>query len=128
MSATQQKKTSGPGTQAMRAKPEEEWDEEQLQQALKQLKLLHIKCRELRGTIPRMLESITTKQTPDEVFQGLLKSVQAARSEIKDFGDLYNSDASQRVLSQAKKSREANPRDIKPWRAKDDPHWFDLDT
>ncbi|RYO74488.1 hypothetical protein DL766_000476 [Monosporascus sp. MC13-8B] len=113
MSATQQKKMSGPGTQAMRAKPEEEWDEEQLQQALKQLKLLHIKCQELRA---------------DEVFQGLLKSVQAARSEIKDFGDLYNSDESQRVLSQAKKSREANPRDIKPWRAKDDPHWFDLDT
>lgn len=57
-----------------------------------------------------------------------MRSVHAAHSEIKDFGDLYNSEESKKALNQAKKSRETNPKDIKPWRAKDDPHWYDLDN
>lgn len=57
-----------------------------------------------------------------------MRSVHAAHSEIKDFGDLYNSEESKKALNQAKKSRETNPKDIKPWRAKDDPHWYDMDN
>ncbi|EMR67261.1 hypothetical protein UCREL1_5741 [Eutypa lata UCREL1] len=108
---------SGPGAPGMQTKSKENKDEEEIQQALKQLKLLHIKCRELRTTIP-----------PEEVFQSFMRSVHAAHSEIKDFGDLYNSEESKKALNQAKKSRETNPKDIKPWRAKDDPHWYDLDN
>ena len=57
-----------------------------------------------------------------------MKSAQAASDELKNFGDLYNSEESQKALNRAKKSREANPKDIRPWRAKDDPHWFDLNA
>lgn len=56
-----------------------------------------------------------------------MKAVQAANDEINDFGDLYRSEESRKVLDKAKKSRDANPKNIKPWRAKDDPHWYDLD-
>ncbi|KAK7751338.1 hypothetical protein SLS62_006744 [Diatrype stigma] len=75
-----------------------------------------------------MLESVTTKQTPEEVFQCFMKSVQDASNEIKDFGKLYNSEESKKALNQAKKSREADPKEIKPWRAKDDPNWYDLES
>ncbi|KAI1093244.1 hypothetical protein F5B19DRAFT_491576 [Rostrohypoxylon terebratum] len=101
--------------------------EEQLLLNIKQLDLLHVKCRELRSTIQRMLDSIPTgATTPEEVHEGFVKSVVAASAQIKDFSTLYNSEESKKVLDQAKKSRDANPKGIKPWRAKDHPDWLDL--
>ncbi|OTA62071.1 hypothetical protein K449DRAFT_382770 [Hypoxylon sp. EC38] len=102
-------------------------EEEQLELNMKQLNLLHVKCRELRTTIQRMLESIPNNATPKEVYEGFTKSVIAAHTQIKDFGTLYTSDESRKVLEQAKKSRDANPKGIRPWRAKDHPDWLDLD-
>lgn len=106
-----------------------------------------LQCRDLRRTIPKMLESMTVKQTSrmnahvlppsvpvltklaaEETYQHFIKSVNAAHQEIKDFGDLYHNKESQKALTHAKKSREANPMGIAPWRAKDDPHWYDLDA
>ncbi|KAI1409471.1 hypothetical protein F5Y13DRAFT_169893 [Hypoxylon sp. FL1857] len=103
-------------------------EEEQLESNMKQLNLLHIKCRELRTTIHRMLESIPRNTTPEEAYEGFVKSVLIASTQIKDFGTLYNSEESKKVLEQAKKSRDANPKGIKPWRAKDHPDWLDLDS
>ncbi|KAI0880754.1 uncharacterized protein GGS22DRAFT_79756 [Annulohypoxylon maeteangense] len=101
--------------------------EEQLLLNIKQLDLLHVKCRELRTTIQRMLEAIPTgTTTPEEVHETFLKSVVTADAEIKDFGTLYNSEETKKVLDQAKKSRDANPKGIKPWRAKDHPDWLDV--
>ncbi|KAI1105678.1 hypothetical protein F4804DRAFT_303688 [Jackrogersella minutella] len=99
--------------------------EAQLELNMKQLNLLHIKCRELRTTIHRMLEDIPNG-TNQEVYEGFVKAVDAARTQIKDFGALYNSDESKKVLDQAKKSRDANPNGIKPWRYRDHPDWLDL--
>lgn len=62
----------------------------------------------------------------EEVYECFVKSVVAASTQIKDFNALYNSEESKRVLDQAKKSRDANPKGIKPWRAKDHPDWLDL--
>ncbi|KAK6949806.1 hypothetical protein Daesc_008127 [Daldinia eschscholtzii] len=101
-------------------------NEEQLQRSMKQLNLLHIKCRELRTTIQRMLEAIPNNSTAEEVYECFVKSVAAASAQIKDFNTLYNSEESKRVLDQAKKSRDSNPKGIKPWRAKDHPDWLDL--
>ncbi|KAI1642490.1 hypothetical protein F4815DRAFT_476586 [Daldinia loculata] len=109
-----------------RSKEGEMPDEEQLELSMKQLNLLHIKCRELRTTIQRMLEAIPNNSTAEEVYECFVKSVVAASTQIKDFNALYNSEESKRVLDQAKKSRDANPKGIKPWRAKDHPDWLDL--
>ncbi|KAH7041556.1 uncharacterized protein B0I36DRAFT_313019 [Microdochium trichocladiopsis] len=102
-------------------------EELQLEQALRHLKLLHIKSRGLRTTIPRMLDTITTGRTPEEVFSTFKTAVTDAQTEIRDFAELYNSEESRKVLEQAQKSREAEPKGIKPWRHKDDPNWFFLD-
>ncbi|KXJ88790.1 hypothetical protein Micbo1qcDRAFT_166230 [Microdochium bolleyi] len=104
--------------------PEEEL---QLEQALKHLKLLHIKSRGLRYTIPSMLETVTAPGTPEQVFANFKTAITLAQTEIKDFGELYNSEESRKVLEQARLSREAEPTGIKPWRHKDDPNWFFLD-
>ncbi|KAI1465120.1 uncharacterized protein F4812DRAFT_461962 [Daldinia caldariorum] len=107
-------------------KEQEMADEEQLELSMKQLNLLHIKCRELRTTIQRMLEAIPNNSTAEEVYECFVKSVAAASAQIKDFSTLYNSEESRMVLDHAKKSRDANPKGIKPWRAKDHPDWLDL--
>ncbi|KAI0128681.1 hypothetical protein BJ170DRAFT_682466 [Xylariales sp. AK1849] len=110
-----------------------EWNEEQLEEALKRLKLLHIKarpdhCRELRSTMPRMLEPLTTKHTSrQDVLVSFQTAMASAATEIQNFRTLYTSEESQRVLEQARKSREAQPKGIKPWRARDHPDWLDLE-
>ncbi|KAI2609200.1 hypothetical protein GGR54DRAFT_643690 [Hypoxylon sp. NC1633] len=100
-------------------------DEGQLELSMKQLNLLHIKCRELRTTIQRMLESMPSNATPEELYQSFVKAVATARSQIKDFNSLYSSEDSKKALDQAKKSRDADPKGIKTWKAKDHPDWLD---
>ncbi|KAI2470486.1 hypothetical protein F4781DRAFT_390343 [Annulohypoxylon bovei var. microspora] len=73
-----------------------------------------------------MLDAIPNGATPEEVHEGFKKSMTTANAQIKEFGTLYNSEESKKVLDQAKKSRDANPKGIKPWRAKDHPDWLDL--
>ncbi|KAK8090324.1 hypothetical protein PG997_005285 [Apiospora hydei] len=91
-----------------------EWSEEQLEEGLKQLKLLHIKCRELRTSLPRMLEPISTHNANTS-------------RELTDFRKLYQSNESKEVLEHANKSRAADPKNIKPWRPKDHPDWLELE-
>ncbi|KAI1373049.1 hypothetical protein F4677DRAFT_430882 [Hypoxylon crocopeplum] len=101
-------------------------DEEQLELNLKQLDVLHVKCRELRTTIQRMLETIPNNAPPEEIYKRIVKSFDAARNQIKDFSSLYNNEESKKALDQAKKSRDADPKGIRPWRAKDHPDWLDI--
>ncbi|KAI1639162.1 hypothetical protein F4809DRAFT_596847 [Biscogniauxia mediterranea] len=99
--------------------------EEQLEKALKHLDLLHVKCRQLRTTIPRMIETIPDNQPRDVIFKMFSSTVQSSQTEISDFTALYRGEESKKVLDQAKKSRDANPKGIRPWRAKDHPDWLD---
>ncbi|KAI1503368.1 hypothetical protein F5X99DRAFT_375914 [Biscogniauxia marginata] len=99
--------------------------EEQLEKALKHLDLLHAKCRQLRTTIPRMTEPLPDNQPREVIFKIFNSTVHSAQMEIKDFTTLYRSDESKKVLDQAKKSRDANPKGIKPWRARDHPEWME---
>ncbi|UNI17272.1 hypothetical protein JDV02_003629 [Purpureocillium takamizusanense] len=111
---------AGSGSQAV--------DEAQLNEAMKRLKLLHIKSRLLRDTIPRMIEPLVQKQpSPDVMFTSFVKAVADAQTEVKDFTDLMRDEESKKAMAMADKSREENPFGIKPWRHKDHPDWFDMD-
>ncbi|KAI1773615.1 hypothetical protein F4818DRAFT_421121 [Hypoxylon cercidicola] len=123
MASSQAKKPGGGLGQG-----KEETDEEkQLELSMKQLNLLHIKCRELRTTLQHMLDTLPNGASANEMYERFLKSIGVAGSQIKDFSALYNSEESKKVLNQAKKSHDANPKGIKPWRAKDHPDWLHLD-
>jgi len=65
--------------------------------------------------------------TAEQVFATFIAAVTAAQTEIKDFGTLYNSEESQKALDQARKSREAEPQEIKPWLHNDEPDWYFMD-
>ncbi|KAI0597557.1 hypothetical protein F4775DRAFT_559664 [Biscogniauxia sp. FL1348] len=98
--------------------------EEQLEKALKHLDYLHVQCAQLRTTIPRMAESVPPNLPPDVAFKMFNSVIESSQAEIKDFAALYKSEESKKILDQAKKSREANPKGIKPWRFKDHPDWL----
>lgn len=65
-------------------------------------------------------------QIAQEFYESFIRSIDNASNQIKDFSSLYNSEQSKKALDQAKKSREADPKGIKPWRAKDHPDWLDI--
>ncbi|KAK7949635.1 hypothetical protein PG988_016274 [Apiospora saccharicola] len=105
-----------------------EWSEEQLEEGLKQLKLLHIKCRELRTSMPRMLDPLSTHHASnEELAVSFTKAVGTASRELSDFRTLYHSNESKQVLEHADKSRAADPKNIRPWRPKDHPDWLEMD-
>ncbi|OHE91530.1 hypothetical protein CORC01_13179 [Colletotrichum orchidophilum] len=115
---------SEPGTQDA-----EVWDEERLEQALDELKLLHIKLRGLRTTIPRMMEPLSIKQpSPQITFQSYMESVAAAKKEVQDFQDLRKSDKVTDIMEHATQRRKEEPNGIKAWRVTDHPDWTTTDS
>ncbi|KAK6448766.1 hypothetical protein FP744_10005016 [Trichoderma asperellum] len=113
-------------------------EEKAINLAMKRLKLLHIKAstrfqrdtdeRQLRNTIPKMLEPLVQKHpSPDVMYAAFMKSVNDAQASIKDFTELMKDDTSKAVFDRADKSKEANPLGIVPWKHKDYPDWFVMD-
>ncbi|KFA52773.1 hypothetical protein S40293_00852 [Stachybotrys chartarum IBT 40293] len=106
----------------------EAWDETRLEEALQQLKLLHIKARMLRDTIPKMIDPLVQKQpSPDVMFSAFMKAVNDAQSNVAEFRDLMRAESSKEVFVHAEKSRQEDPLGIKPWRHSHHPDWFKMD-
>ncbi|KAH7140711.1 hypothetical protein EDB81DRAFT_62640 [Dactylonectria macrodidyma] len=104
-------------------------DEARLEEAMQRLKLLHIKARLLRDTIPKMIDPLIQKQpSPDVMFAAFMKAINDAQANVKEFTELMRDDTSRAVFAQAAKSREENPMGITPWRHKDYPDWFTMDS
>ncbi|QPG93898.1 hypothetical protein C2857_003428 [Epichloe festucae Fl1] len=103
-------------------------DEVQLGQAMKRLKLLYIKARLLRGTIPKILDPLVQKQpSPDALFNSFVKAVNDAQIDIKEFTDLMRDETSKQIFAHVEKSEREDPLGIKPWRHTDHPDWFKMD-
>ncbi|KAG5930583.1 hypothetical protein E4U42_006671 [Claviceps africana] len=77
-------------------------DEVQLAQAMKRLKLLYVKARLLRDTIPKILEPLVQKQpshnAADALFNGFVKAVTDAQSDIREFTELMTDEKSKQNL------------------------------
>lgn len=101
------------------------WNEERLEEAMEHLKLMHIKIRELRTTIPRMLQPLTDKQpTPEALYRSFSASVATAQKEVKDYTALRNDQKSQQILDHAAQRRKEEPKGIKHWSPLNDPNWL----
>ncbi|ESZ99348.1 hypothetical protein SBOR_0273 [Sclerotinia borealis F-4128] len=108
---------------------EEVWDEAKLEQAMKTLKEMHIQCRNLRSTIPRLLTPLATKQqSPEQLFSSFQQAATTSNKEVREFIRLMNDEESVKLFEHAKESRAENPHGIKPWRVTQHPDWLDRDT
>ncbi|KAK0388382.1 hypothetical protein NLU13_4627 [Sarocladium strictum] len=107
---------------------QEIWDEARLEAAMDRLKLLHIKVRNLRDAIPKMLEPLAKPHpTPDAMFVAFKAAIAESQAAVQDFNVLMNDVRSQQALRHAKESREKDPGGIPPWRHSENPDWFHLD-
>ncbi|KAI1026596.1 hypothetical protein LB505_000711 [Fusarium chuoi] len=95
--------------QAPNAAGQDGWDEARLEEAMKRLKLLHI------------------KSTPDVMFAAFMNSVNEAQANIKEVTDLMRDEKSREIFAQAKKRKEEEPTGIKTWEYYDHPDWFRMD-
>ncbi|RGP80213.1 60s ribosomal l34 [Fusarium longipes] len=116
-------------TQAPNTVGQDVWDEQQLEEAMKRLKLLHIKVtlssqvRRLNDTIPKMIKPLVQKQpSPDHVlsvadamFAAFMNSVNEAQSNIKEVTDLMRDEKSREVFAHAKKRKSEEPEGIESW-------------
>ncbi|KAM0323317.1 hypothetical protein ACHAQA_008909 [Verticillium albo-atrum] len=113
------------GVKAEDSSKQGDWDEQELQESLEHLKLLHIKLRELRTTIPRMLEPLKEKQqTPEALFTSFSDAVTTGHREVQDFTQLRKDSKTTRILEHAAQRRQEEPKGIKPWNGKQDPDWM----
>ncbi|KAM0561516.1 hypothetical protein ACHAPJ_003399 [Fusarium lateritium] len=125
---SQQPAAQNRAQQAPNGAGEEVWDEARLEEAMKRLKLLHIKVRLLSDTIPKMIKPLLQKQpSPDAMFATFMNSVNEAQANIKEVTDLMRDDASREVFAHAKQRREEEPTGIKTWEYYDHPDWFRMD-
>ncbi|PMB64862.1 hypothetical protein BM221_009049 [Beauveria bassiana] len=120
-------------------------EEARLREAMRQLKLLHVKSRLLRGTIPKMLDPLVQKQPSrelpsprvrkvasnnspaDVMYAAFMRAVNEAQGNVKEFTELMRDEKSKEVFAMAEKSSNENPFGIKAWRHQDHPNWFNLD-
>ncbi|KAI1809815.1 hypothetical protein GGS20DRAFT_570310 [Poronia punctata] len=105
-------------------------EEEQLQQALNHLDHLYAKCQDMRSALARMITSMpeaipSNGASPEACFNEVVKVMRNTGTEIQEFTALYTNEETKKVLEQAKKSRKANPKGIKPWYETYDPAWPD---
>ncbi|CAF3511890.1 hypothetical protein SNK03_006961 [Fusarium graminearum] len=114
--------------QASNGAEQDVWDEQRLQEAMKQLKLLHIKVRRLNDTIPKMIKPLVQKQpSPDAMFAAFMNSVTEAQANIKEVTDLMRDEKSREVFAQARKRKAEEPEGIESWEYYDHPDWFRMD-
>ncbi|KAB8299821.1 hypothetical protein EYC80_000070 [Monilinia laxa] len=107
---------------------EEVWDEAKLEQAMKTLKEMHIQCRNLRSTIPRLLAPMATKQqSPEQLYSSFQQAATTSNKEVREFTQLMKDKEGVELFEHAKKSRAENPHGIKPWRVTQHPDWLDRD-
>ncbi|ROT42058.1 hypothetical protein SODALDRAFT_318822 [Sodiomyces alkalinus F11] len=105
------------------------WDEERLRDAMEHLKLLHIKLRDLRTTIPRMLQPLTEKQpSPEALFHSFSDSVNNSYKEVQEFTEMKKDAKTRQILEHAAQRRKEEPQGIKLWRSKDHPDWMTIDS
>lgn len=55
-----------------------------------------------------------------------MKAVNDAQSDIADFTELMRDEQSKAIFSKAVKSHQEDSTDVKPWRHKDHPGWYDF--
>ncbi|KAI9846784.1 MAG: hypothetical protein M1837_003633 [Sclerophora amabilis] len=105
---------------------QEAWTIENLEDASEQLKRMHIQLRELRVTIPKLIQPLTTLyRSPEELFIDFSLSATVAAKDVKAYSQYMTSAASRSVLEYASASRKNNQTGIRPWVVTEHPHWLE---
>ncbi|PSR79903.1 hypothetical protein BD289DRAFT_476371 [Coniella lustricola] len=94
------------------------WDEAAIEEALKDLRDLHHRVRQMRLTVPKMSERVCASRTTET--GEIREAIGNARKEIDDLKHNMTKPESKKIFEHAKQSRQDDSKDIKPWDPKDE--------
>lgn len=118
-----------PTTNASAAAPKDiEWDEAHIDDAQKRLKEMFLQLRQLRNTIPGIIDSLTSPGlTAEQLVDDVKKSGYRSQNDIKEFKRLWADPEVQKVFEHVKESRAKNGAGITPFRITQHPEWMTRD-
>ncbi|KJR88410.1 uncharacterized protein SPSK_08015 [Sporothrix schenckii 1099-18] len=99
----------------------EEWNEAQLEAALQKLKEAHLKPRALD-----LLTHFLIPATAEILHAKSHASLLGAAQEVKGFKEYITNEEFRKVVDHATLSRRRNGKNIKPWKAREEPDWATL--
>ncbi|KAI9700811.1 MAG: hypothetical protein M1836_002180 [Candelina mexicana] len=106
----------------------QEWDEAEFEAGLARLKELHIQLRNLRTTIPRMIQPfVANHSSPEDLYDDFSKAAVTAATEIKDFRKIFEDRKTMLIFTNGSLSRRGNSEGISTWRVTEHPDWLDRD-
>ncbi|KAI9776962.1 MAG: hypothetical protein M1835_005366 [Candelina submexicana] len=106
----------------------QEWDEAEFEAGLARLKELHIQLRNLRTTIPRIIQPfVANHSSPEDLYDDFSKAAVTAATEIQDFRKDFEDRKTMLIFTNGSLSRRVNPERISTWRVTEHPDWLDRD-
>lgn len=75
---------------------------------------------------PDYSQTLTPHPAAEVLYNAFMKAVTDAQADITNFTELMREDETKAVFAQATKSQQQDSTDIKPWRHKDHPGWYDF--
>ncbi|MDI1486007.1 MAG: hypothetical protein OHK93_004196 [Ramalina farinacea] len=102
-----------------------ELDETAITDSLARLQQLHIALRNLRQTLPSVVDSILPPSTPEQLYSNFAAAAQTAGKDIRDFTTLLQDKQTRDVLERARKSKEEDAAEIGCWRVEEHADWLD---
>ncbi|KAL8830651.1 MAG: hypothetical protein Q9191_001307 [Dirinaria sp. TL-2023a] len=106
---------------------EAEWDEGRMSSSLDQLQNMHIQLRQLRETMPRLVEPLLAHHaSPEDLYSNYSTSTLDTAKAIKALTKFMQEPSSQETLKKAKSSRATNPEGIQPWMVTEHPDWLEV--
>ncbi|MCJ1472740.1 hypothetical protein MMC13_001389 [Lambiella insularis] len=105
---------------------EADWDEARINSSLAHLQEMHIQLRQLRETIPSLMQTIHSDyRSPEDLYAAISQAAVAAVSGIKGFATLVREAKSQEILVKASESRVKNNEGVVDWLVTQHPDWLD---
>lgn len=106
---------------------EKELDEASIMSSLARLQEVHISLRNLRDTIPKVMDSVLVDPlSPDQLHSNFSQAANGAAQAIKHFTQLMEDSGTKEVMERAKESRTENGEGITGWKVIEHEDWLDV--
>ncbi|CAD6579571.1 MAG: hypothetical protein ASARMPRED_009183 [Alectoria sarmentosa] len=106
---------------------EMELDEASIMSSLARLQEMHISLRNLRETIPKVMDSVLVDPaSPDQLHSNFSQAANGAAQAIKNFTLMVEDSRTKEVMDKAKESRAKTVESITGWKVTEHEDWLNL--
>ncbi|MCJ1306655.1 hypothetical protein MMC25_000298 [Agyrium rufum] len=103
-----------------------QWDEARLQSALDRLHNMHIQLRQLRETIPTLVQPMHTHHaSPAHLYKAMSWNAITATKSVQLFTHYMRDAKTQSIMQKTKESQNQEPNNIRSWAITDHADWLE---